>query len=166
MTKIVLLDALKSFTEETVKDLLLPVQRQEDDEEEPAPRVPTVYRGRLPELRSYASKAPFIVHEIVTGEDVQSPGMRAAAGSAVVRTVFCVYHEDEQEGVLALLNVMERLRIALLEQVVIGKQFTLDLGKKLETLVYPGDPARPNSQFYLGEMIGTWKLPSIERKVP
>ena len=71
-------------------------------------------------------------------------------------------HHDEQEGGLALLNLMERLRIALLEQRSIGKQFRLDLEAGLESLVYPEDTA----PYYAGEMISVWKLPVIERKAP
>lgn len=170
MTKITLLEQLKVFTEEATHDLLLPVQMQEEDETQPASRVATVYIPRLPELRSYAQKAPFITHEIVTGKDGlgQYPGGgRFPASSAVVRTCFCVYHHNEQEGGLALLTLMERLRIALLEEVVIGKQFKLDLEAGVETLVYPGNPNQTaSSPFYLGEMITTWRLPIVERKVP
>jgi hypothetical protein len=77
-----------------------------------------------------------------------------------------VYHKNEQEGRLALITLMERMRIALLEEVVIGKQFKLDLKAGVETLVYPGNPNQTAvSPFYLGEMITTWKLPNIERKI-
>ena len=60
-----------------------------------------------------------------------------------------------------LLNLMERLRIALLERVVIGQQCTLDLQAGLETLVYPDDTA----PYFAGEMVSTWKLPAVQRKV-
>lgn len=62
---------------------------------------------------------------------------------------------------MALLNLMERLRIALMQQVVIGKQFTLDLQEGLESLIYPENSA----PFYAGEMISQWKLKSVERKL-
>jgi hypothetical protein len=169
MTKITLLEQLKEFSEEHTGDLLLPVQPQEEDMEPPADRPATVYTPCLPELRSYARKAPFTTHEIVTSKDamVQRPGGgKFMQSTAVVRTCFCVYHENEQEGKLALLNLMERTRIALLEEVVIGGQFKLDLDAGVETLVYPGNPNQTAvSPFYLGEMITTWHLPVIERKV-
>lgn len=170
MTKITLLEQLKAFTEAAIHDILLPVQMREEDETPPVNRAATVYVPRLPELRSYAQKAPFITHEIVTGKDGvgQYPGGgKFPESSAVVRTCFCVYHPNEQEGGLALLSLMERLRIALLEEVVIGKQFRLDLDAGVETLVYPGNPNQTAiSPFYLGEMITTWRLPAVERKVP
>ena len=64
-----------------------------------------------------------------------------------------------------LLNVMERLRIALLEQVVIGKQFRLDLKEGLESLAYPDDASSSTAPYYLGEMVSQWKLPPVGRKV-
>ncbi len=169
MTKVTLLEQLEAFSEKHTGDLLLPVQPQEDDEN-PPDRAATVYTPCLPELRSYARKAPFITHEIITGKDgaVQRPnGVKLMQSTAVVRTCFCVYHANEQEGKLALLTLMERMRIALLEEVVIGKQFKLDLDAGVETLVYPGNPNQTAvSPFYLGEMITTWHLPTVERKVP
>ncbi len=169
MTKVVLLEQLKEFTEEHTRDLLLPVQAREEDEAPPPDCAPAVYVPRLPELYSYKRKAPFITHEIVTGKDKWDPIRRSPApdSSAVVRTCFCVYHPNEMEGGLALLNLMERLRIALLEQGVIGRQFRLDVEAGVETLVYPTVMYENTvSPFYSGEMLTTWKLPPVERKVP
>lgn len=170
MTKVTLLEQLAAFTERCIADLLLPVQMQEEDEEPRPFRVPAVYYPCLPDLHLYAQYAPFITHEVVTSQDgaEQIPsGVKLRKSTAVVRTCFCVYHENEQEGRLSLLTVMERLRIALLEECVVGGQFRLDLDAGVETLVYPGNPSQTAvSPFYLGEMITTWKLPIIERKVP
>lgn len=170
MTKITLLEQLKIFSQTHTRDLLLPVQPQEEDEAPPPSRKVAVYIPRLPELRAYARKAPFMTHEIVTGKDKLEPHPHSGklpCSSAVVRTCFCVYHANEQEGGLALLTLMERMRLALLEEVVVGKQFRLDLDAGIETLVYPENPNRgANSPFYLGEMITTWHLPAMERKVP
>lgn len=60
-----------------------------------------------------------------------------------------------------LLNLIERLRIHLLQTVVIGQKYQLDLEAGLETLIYPEETA----PYYAGEMISTWKLPAIEREV-
>lgn len=167
MTKVILLEQLKAFTEDVTREILLPVQMQEKDESQPPDRAASVYVPRLPKLSAYKQKAPFITHESVTSKDIltQAPnGYQFMQASAVVRSCFCVYHPNEQEGGLALLNLMERLRIALLETVVIGKQFTLDVKEGVESLVYPSNPNQTaNSPFYLGEMITTWRLPSVER---
>ncbi len=160
MTKVILLEQLKTFTEATTCDLLLPAAQQKEDPEPPFPRPAAVYRSRLPDSRAAKKKAPYILHQIITGKDMQAPG-ECVEASAVVRSIFCVYHSDEQEGGLALLNLMERLRIALLEQVVVGRQFKLDLKAGLESLIYPEDTA----PYYAGEMVSTWILPPVNRKI-
>ncbi len=160
MTRSILLDRLKEFTESAVKDILLPVMQQKEDKTPPDDRCAEVYRMRL--IKSSAAKkaAPYIIHQIITGKDAQPIGERISA-VATVRSIFCVYNENEEEGALSLLNLMERLRMALLRQVVIGKQFQLDLASGVELLVYPDD----THPFYAGEMMTTWKIPAIEREV-
>lgn len=153
MTKVELLEQLKLFTIEATKDLILPVSYQKSDKEPPPPHAADIYLTRLPDSKSAMKKAPYILHQIINGVDMQIPGKLDMA-SATVRSIFCVYHSDEQEGGLALLGLMERLRIALLEMGVIGKQFLLDREAGLESLVYPEGSA----PYYAGEMISTWKL--------
>lgn len=160
MTTLILLDRLTDFTREAVKDLLLPVRQQENDTEPPEPRAAEVYRMRLPDSSSAKKKAPYIIHQVVTTNDLQPPGEKIHA-TAKLRTLFCVYCPDEQEGALMLLNLMERLRIALLKQVVIGHQFTLDTTAGLERLVYLEDTA----PYYVGEMATEWILPAVQREV-
>ncbi|MBO6266898.1 MAG: hypothetical protein J6M06_01565 [Synergistaceae bacterium] len=160
MTKNVLLDRLKEFTEVATKDVICPVRLQKGDKEQKY-RAADVYKMRLPDGTSATKKVPYIIHQVITGRDVQTPG-ELCEGSAVVRSVFAVYHEDEQEGSLLLLELMETLRVALLKQVVIGKQFELDLQAGLETLTYTENTA----PYYAGEMISTWKLPAVKREVP
>ena len=160
MTKVVLLERLRDFTVETVRDIIMPVRPGDARGKGDAPlfRPADVYLMRL-EKSSAAEKAtPYILHQAITGKDTQQEGARAS-GFAVVRSIFAVYNEDEQKGGLMLLNLMERLRIALLEQVVIGKQFQLDLTAGLETLVYPDDTA----PYYAGEMMSTWRIPRVTR---
>ena len=97
---------------------------------------------------------------MITGKDEQAPGQLPTA-SVSIRTIFCVHHPDEQEGGLALLNLMERLRIALLEKGAIGGQFILDRTAGLESFIYPEDTA----PYYAGEMISAWILPAVARRV-
>lgn len=161
MTRTVLLEHLRDLTEEATEGVLLPVKRQKGDGESLLPRPAKIYLMGLPEAGAAVKKAPYILHQIVTGKDTQKPGDFQPEAQAVVRSIFCVYNEDGQEGSLALLGLMERVRIALLEQVVIGKQFKLDLSAGLETLIYPDDTA----PYYIGEVVSTWELPGITRKV-
>lgn len=200
MTRVVLLEQMKAFTEETVKDLLLPVPpphvedveegsqedffdeesgAEEDDSKEsensadeefsfspPPPRAASVFRTALPEKNSALKEAPYILHQVIKSRDFQMPG-ELPRSEIVLRSVFCVYHENGEEGGLALLNLMERLRIAILRKRVVGGQFTIDLAAGLETLVYSNTEPPPygTAPFYLGEIITTWKSPIIKGEV-
>lgn len=159
MTRIALLEQLRDFTKAVTKDIIMPTMMDKGDEEK-TERPAEVYLMRLPDSRAAKKKAPYILHQLITGKDEQRSGERAES-RAMIRTIFCVYHDNEQEGSLALLNLMERLRIELLRKVVIGNQFQLDLDASLETLVYPDDTA----PFFAGEIVSTWKLPAVEREV-
>lgn len=158
MTNITLLEQLKLFTEETIKDIVLPVRLQKGDSEQKS-RAADVHLMRLPDSTAATKKAPYIIHQLVTSKDTQPTG-KQEFGSSVVRSVFCVYCENEQEGALNLLNLMERLRIRLLQQVIIGQQYQLDLEAGVEMLIYPEDSA----PYYAGEMSTTWIMPSVERE--
>lgn len=57
MTCVVLLEQLKAFTEDVMKDLLLPVAMQKGDTEQEG-RPPAVYLMRLPDSKSAQKKAP------------------------------------------------------------------------------------------------------------
>lgn len=161
MNKVILLDTLHNFTEQAIKDLIMPVMRQKNDTDQTAAARPArVYRMSLPDMKAREKKAPYIIHQIITGKDEQPAGEREQA-SALVRTVFAVYNPDEQEGGLMLLNLMERLRIALLQKRMVGGQFALDMEAGIESLIYP-DNTPP---FYLGEMVSRWYLPTIRREL-
>lgn len=159
MTRITLLERLRDFTKEATAELMMPMRMQKGDAEQKY-RPADVYLMRLPDGTSATKKAPYVLHQLITGKDHQPSGNRIES-TAHIRSICCVYNDDEQEGGLMLLNLMERLRVALLKQVVIGNQFTLDLDAGLEVLIYPDDTA----PYFVGEMISVWKLPTVEREV-
>lgn len=164
MTSVTLLESLKVFTNEVLKDLIMPVKPSEEAEE-PEPRAVGVYIGHLPEFSSVKQKAPCVLHQLVTRKDIQPPGAPFPNSATVVRSALCVYNENEEEGGLMLLGLMERLRIALLKKVVLNKQFKLDLEAGLETLTYDST-GRPTHPYYLGEMVSVWRIfHTIEREV-
>lgn len=171
-TKVGLLYELKAFTEKMTGNMLLPVKRQSRDEKEPAPRSAAVFLSRLPDMASFEKKAPFILHQVVTGLDEignvnKGTGMqirRELMSACVVRSVFCVYSQDEQEGGLMLLGLMEEMRTALLlYPTMLNKVFELDLDEGISQMVYPETGERGTAPYYLGEMVTTWKLPAIKR---
>lgn len=164
-----LLEALKAFIQEAIRDLLLPnrAQSKEDEElflEEPDKgiRVPDVYLMRLPDSKEAKKKAPYVLVQLITTGDVQDE-KQFDDSYAIVRFICCVYDKDEQRGALNLLNLAGRIRIALLKQCTVGENnaFVLDKTEKLEFMAYPDDTA----PYYAGEMIGLWHLPPIKREV-
>lgn len=163
MTKIDLLNTLKAYTEEKTKDLLFPVKHQKEDGDTPPPeRSMTVYRMRLPSSGSAVKKAPYVIHQIITGKDARSSkNGNQLESRATVRSIFCVYNDNEEEGALSLLNAMERVRISLLKDEVLASRYQLDLKEGIEMMIYPDD----SYPHYAGEMATTWRIPSIEREV-
>lgn len=160
MTRTALLEQLKTFTEKVTADLIMPTKVQSADEVQNY-RPAEVYLMRLPDGSSATKKAPYIIHQLLTSKDQQPSGERVQS-SASVRSIFVVYNDDEQEGGLMLLNLMERLRIELLRTGVLDNRFSLDLSEGLEYMVYPDTDTAP---FYAGEMSSTWKLIPVQREV-
>ena len=159
MNRVIFLEKLKLFTLDATRDLLLPV-RVQSAEETPSERPAEVHLMRLPDSEAAKKKAPYIIHQIITGKDAQKPGEKATC-TTEIRSIFCVYCPDEEEGGMLLLNLMERLRIALLRQAVLDQRYQLDLEAGLEIILYPDDSA----PYYAGEMASRWRLPGIEREV-
>ena len=160
MTRTALLEQLKAFTEKVTADLIMPTKVQSADEAQNY-RPADVYLMRLPDGSSATKKAPYIIHQLLTSKDQQPSGERVQS-SASVRSIFVVYNDDEQEGGLMLLNLMERLRIELLRTGVLDNRFSLDLSEGLEYMVYPDTDTAP---YYAGEMSSTWKLIPVQREV-
>lgn len=160
MDKVDFMKCFKVFTENAVKDLILPASLQKGDSGQEY-RTAKVYLMRLPDGRSATKFAPYVLHTVLTGEDVQENG-QSGQSSVTVRTIFCVYSRNEEEGGLALLTLMERLRIEILRHPVIEKRYRIDLSQKLESLVYPDDTA----PYFAGEMISVWRLPTVREELP
>lgn len=78
------------FTRDAVKDLLLPVRQQENDAEALAMRAAEVYKMRLPDSGSAKKKAPYIIHQVVTTNDLQPRGRTNPRHSQVAHGVLCV----------------------------------------------------------------------------
>lgn len=162
MSKVILLEQLKDFTQRVTAEILLPVALQKGDSGPQPPRAAQVFLARVPDGRASKKKAPYILHQAIAGRDEQPDGQQPDS-TAIVRTVFCVYHPDEQEGGLALLTLMEQLRIALLERPLPGAQFVLDRKAGIETVVYSDEGEYSTAPYYLGEMMSTWHMPPVRR---
>lgn len=159
MTKNDFLEAVAVFSRECFCDMLLPCAVQSEDEAQVF-RPPEIHKMRLPDSSEAKKKAPYVIHQVISSTDSQKAGRRTESG-LFLRSVFCVYNENEEEGALALLEMTERFRIALLKKRVIDDRFEIELDEEnLETLIYPDDTA----PYYAAEVITAWRMPSIERE--
>ena len=158
-----LIEALKVFCEEAVSNYSLPVAVQRDTEEREY-RAPAVYKMRLPKagVSSIRAYAPYIIVQFITSRDIQKPGNRTLS-TASVRLIFCTQDTKEDEGAMALVNLMETIRQKLLRFPVIDEKFVLDKEAGLESIAYPEDTTQLGP-YFAGEMGATFIMPAIERE--
>lgn len=172
MTPIDLLKELKQFIEENTKDIILSVrpinnkiipepsgkEKKKNAKEQPKRRAAEVHLMRLPNKDAEINRIPYILLQFLTGADEQKEG-QFSDSECKIRIVVATYSEDGSAGSMDLLNVITRIRVALLKTGVIGNKFTLR--KPLEYAVYPDE----TGTYYLGEMITIWGLPPVEQEV-
>ncbi len=163
MDTVTFLDALKDFTLEQTKDLVMPTQHQKGESEQQY-RTANVYRQALPNGKTATKYAPYVLHKKVTGAD--TIGYRRKNRSLVtVRSIFCVYNEDAEEGSLMLLNLMERMRIAFLKYPLLDNRYRLYTGDddgQIDSVIYQED-IQP---YYAGEIVTVWEIPSVQEEPP
>jgi hypothetical protein len=157
MTPIILLDALQEFISEKTKDIVLPVRVREEDEEE-IERAAGVYKMGLPKADDIQQKVPYILLKLLNGVDDKKAG-EPEESTCKIRVIFTTYSDNGEEGPLALLNLILRVRSELEKSVIVGGRFVLQ--KPLEYIVYQ-DTTQP---YYMGEMMTNWSIPTIEREV-
>ena len=114
---------------------------------------------RLPDKDAETKQIPYILLQFIKGSDDQKEGERPESECAV-RFVFATYSEDGGKGAMDVLNLITRIRVALIKAGVIGEQFSLK--RKIEYIVYP-DSTPP---YFMGEMMTLWEMPIIQREVP
>ncbi len=168
MTPLVLLTELKKFIEENTKDIILsvrPVKNRTPHGEGAAQaestvteRAAEVHIMRLPDKDAETQRIPYILLQFLTGKDEHKPAEQPES-ECNVRIVVATYSEDGGAGAADLLNVLTRIRVALLKAGEVGSQFLLK--KPLEYVVYPDD----TNPYYLGEMLTIWEMPIIQREV-
>jgi len=158
MTPTELLDELKVFCETETANLLLRVKTKPSASAEIEYKRPAVYKQRIPVLEDQAKKVPYILLQVLNGADVQQNGQETSS-SCNVRIIVCSYSLDSEEGAANTLNIITRLRTALLKKRVIGQYFSLVL--PLEYILYPDDTA----PYFMGELASSWTMPTIEREV-
>ncbi len=148
-------ERMTDFIKDVVKEELLPVRPSKSDPN-PSPKAADVHMNRLPDSKSWQSKAPYILVQVRGWKDYQNEGQRPKA-ACTVRLIFCLYCENETEGTMYVENLMQRVRERILRYPIIGSQYKLILEEGMEAVPYDGDTA----PYYGGEMESVWEIPTI-----
>lgn len=158
MTVTDLLIALKALIEECTGDIVLPCAPEKPGAEI-SYRPAKVYLMDLPKKTGDVNLIPYIILQVLTGQDIQKPGddPHSQVGVRVAVGVFC---DDMGEGKLNVLNVIERIRHRLLKREIIGGHFLL-----MDSIDWAIDPATEGKYFF-GEMLASFELPPVSPDFP
>lgn len=155
MTPIDLLTSLKTFIEECTKDIILQTRATKGEQKQ---RAAEVHLMKLPDVEAETKKIPYILLQLLTGQDEEDKG-EPRSSECKIRVIVATYSEDGGEGALDVLNVITRIRMKLLKESVVAERYILKM--PLEYMVYPEDTA----PYHLGEMMLIFSIPAIEREV-
>ncbi len=157
MTPTDLLEQFRVFVLDTLSEMQLPINQS--PVKQPILRSPEVFLMYPPDENAHRDRAPYVLLQFLTGDDSQKDGENPKS-TCNIRVVVCACSHDRSEGGLHVLNMLSRLRIALLEQRVLADRYVLQM--PLEYIVWPDNKTEP---FYFGEMMTVWEMPTIERIV-
>lgn len=153
-----LLDDLKVFIEEDLKDYRLPV-KQGERKDQPLERPVEVSSMVMPDPDDDHERVPYIMLQLLNGKDERADSGQMKS-QVNVRIVITIFNRDKQEGRLQILHIIQKLRADLLRKGIVGRSF--EVLWPLEYLIYP-DETEWN---HLGEMSVMFSVPPVEREVP
>lgn len=164
MTLSGLLESLKQFIEDELKELVLKVPPEYEDAED-LPDVPAVkkrgiavYKQRLP-IRGEEPLEPYIQLVIPAGKD-EKTNDRSDENTVNVRMGIVIYDEKPDEGALTLMHIVEKLRYDLQRKGQVGDRFIL--GSPFEFLFYDEETAG----YHVAEISTVWKVPAVHPDIP
>ena len=106
MTAIDLLNALKAYMEDKVKDMRL-IARVPEDGTDPGERQPLVFIGNLPNKEQEKKVAPYILLKLLTKKvDDEENVCR-------VRVICVTFSEDKNENYMQCLNLVTKIETSL-----------------------------------------------------
>jgi hypothetical protein len=119
MTPILLVDALIEFIETVVKDFEL-----QTNVKDAPPKSPQVIGGYLhkkkPDGKQNPPDFPFVIVRYLEDDDTDE------VNTAKIRIIAGTYSEDESDGWRDCMNVITRIKVALLKQRFIGGSFKIE----------------------------------------
>lgn len=151
MTPQNLINSLKEFVENSIKDIILPVNDQ--DGEGLKPRAAKVHALSLPDKDSTLGAVPYVLLQLLKGKD------EGEDFTCDIRMVICVYNPNEVDGNWQRLSLVTRIKTDLEKTVLIGKKYLLQM--PVEYLLYDSDTA----PYFVAEIMTTFSLPPVHREI-
>ena len=152
MTAVDLLNSLKTYLEDKVKDMRL-IARVPENGTEAGERRPLVFIGNLPNKEQERKAAPYILLKLLTKKVDNEENI------CRVRIICVTFSEDKNENYLQCLNLVTAIETNLLEDVVVENRYSCQ--RPIEMIVYD-----ENMELYqVGELMTIWELPQIYRNV-
>ena len=109
MTAIDLLNALKAYTEDKVKDMRL-IARVPENGTDPGERPPLVFIGNLPNKEQEKKAAPYILLKLLTKKvDDEENVCR-------VRIICVTFSEDKNENYMQCLNLVTKIETIIYDE--------------------------------------------------
>jgi len=141
MTPTLLVDELRNFIDDVVKNYWLETNKQDLN------KPPQVVTGYLPPKKSTPDPDyPFVIVRLVEGTDNQE------GATVTVKIIVGTYSEDAQNGWRDVANIIQRIWTELFKRRVIAKKFMVEYPMKFEM---PEEQPFPE---WVGIMTTTWTV--------
>lgn len=141
MTPTLLVDELRDFVDEVVRNYWFETNRQD------ITKAPQVVTGYLPPKKSSPDPDyPFVIVRLVEGSD------NPEGATVTVKIIVGTYSEDAQNGWRDVANIIERVWIELFKKRIIGKKFMVEYPMKFEM---PEEQPFPE---WIGIMTTVWTV--------
>jgi len=140
MTPVLLVDEIKSFIEEVVKNYWLETNKDTN-------KAPQVVTGYLPPKKSTPDPDyPFVIVRLVEGSDSQD------GATVTVKIIVGTYSEDVQNGWRDVASIIQRIWTELFKKRIIAQKYRVEYPMKFEMSEEQPFPE------WVGIMTTTWTV--------
>lgn len=155
-----LMETLKGFVQDDLKEMRLKVKQEEWASKVPLERPVQVYTYMTPVPTDNTELVPYILLRPVKGSDTSDEDSGLPESTVTIMGYIAVYDRNPQEGQMAVLNIIEKLRLDLLSRRVIGGEY--ELQEPFEYKFYD-DIILP---YHEAEFTTIWRMQPVKRIIP
>lgn len=120
-------------------------------------KAPEVFSMNLPERSDTISRVPYLLVQLLSGEDQYDKDTEDEHAKAKIRIIIATYNPDGEDGGMQVVRIIDAIRIAFQKGRLLNRQYMLVPPMNWD--VYPDD----TGVFYLGEINMTFSIPEIKR---